>query len=209
MLFRPLLLIAALASGPLAAPAHASAGSNDFRPLARDASFFRNVLRHAATAEGRAAVAPAAKRSVRTGAAARAAADKVDDDGSPTATYAGGAAVLGIVAYFLASSNGDHDLLAPNRDDEGDVTLPTDDPFVPPQPEHPAQPNQPGTPGDQGTGNPDGPGDQGGPGSGDGEQELVPDPTTVTPEPISMSLVASGLAGMGIANLRRRRRRTS
>lgn len=41
------------------------------------------------------------------------------------------------------------------------------------------------------------------------ENPLIPDtsiPTTVTPEPVSMTLLATGLAGMGGAQLARRRR---
>ena len=205
MLFRPLMMIGALALGPLSAPVHGSIASNEFRPLARDAAFFRSVLRHAASMEGRVAVTPPG--SSYAGATERTPADapKAEDDGSQTATYAGGAAVLGIVAYFLASSGPNHDLLAPNRDDKDGVTLPDDDPFVPPQPNQPAQPNQPGTPGDEGgTGN-QGTGGDGGAGGND--EEVVPDPTTVTPEPVSMALLASGLAGLGAADARRRRRR--
>ena len=210
MLFRPLMLIGTLVLGPLVSAGDVSATSNDFGPLARDASFFRSVLRHSAGAVRPAAVASLDARRAATPATPSDATKVEDDDGSRTAAYTGGAAVVGVVIYFLASSNGDRELLAPNRDDEGDVKLPQDDdPFVPPQPNQPVlpnQPNNPGTPGDQG--GPGGPGDQGGPGSGD-EPEIVPDPTTVTPEPISMTLLASGLAGMGVADLRRRRRRNA
>ncbi len=206
MLFRSILICAALVVCAAPSPASAAAAPGEIRVLSRDASFFRTVLRHTAGVEARfVAEATPATAAERAATKARRGDDPtVDRKGSQTATYAGGVALLGLAAYFIASSGGDDQLLAPNRDDKGGVDLPNDDPFVPPQPNLPGNPGQPGDPGQPGQ-----PGGDGGDGSGDDEQQVIPDPTTVTPEPVSMTLMATGLAGMGVANLRRRRRRSS
>ena len=186
-MLRPILLCSTVLLCLHAVPAHAD-GSR--RVLSRDATFFRSVVRTDAATEFRRALMAASAERGKPGAG-RSDESKAERDDRRIAGYVGGAAVVGLAAYFIASSGDGHDIIGPNRDDEGGVTLPAENPFAPPDDEIP-----PGG----------GPG-QGGP-AGDDELEpqIVPDPTTVTPEPVSMTLVATGLTGMSLATYRRRRR---
>ena len=110
-------------------------------------------------------------------------------DAPKLAAIAGGASLAGLAAYFIASNGGNSGL--PNT-----PGLPHSDPgvIIPPQEQSPALPNQPGTTG--GTG---------GTGGTTGTNDTFSGPVTTTPEPVSMTLLATGLAGLGAARFKRRR----
>ncbi len=114
-----------------------------------------------------------------------------DDDekkgGVPVYAIAGGAAV-GLGIFIAAMSGCSSDDLANNPA---------------PNPESPFTPDLPGS---NGTG---GAGGSITPSTGSDGSVSPSDPVTVTPEPVSMALLASGLAGLGGFQLRRQRKRVT
>ena len=115
------------------------------------------------------------------------AAESDSTDAPKLAAIAGGASLAGLAAYFIASNGGSNGF--PTM-----PTLPHGDPggvILPPQEQSPALPNQPFEPG--------------GPGGPGANSDTFGGPVTTTPEPVSMTLLATGLAGIGAARLKRRR----
>jgi len=130
--------------------------------------------------------------SIRAELLARQAAAKADSSESPKAALiAGGGLVVGLGALFVSSTTGSSGSPFPG----GPNPTPNGNPILlPPQDNLPAP-----TPGATPSGGPLG-------GSAP-DDETFDAPVTVTPEPVSMALLASGLAGLGGAQLRRRSRR--
>ena len=134
--------------------------------------------------------------SVRAELLAQQAAAKADSSESPKAALIAGGAVVGLAALFVSSSTGSNGSPFPG----GPNPTPTSGSpiLLPPQDNLPAP-----TPGASPGGTPGG----STPDGGTPEDDAFEAPVTVTPEPVSMGLLASGLAGLGGAQLRRRFRR--
>ena len=113
-------------------------------------------------------------------------------DATATLLLAGGAAV-GLAALFVINATEPQPGVAGSPfSPPGGVTVPEQEPYEPPKPFPMGNPGQ--------LPPPNGPITTGFPGDETGIG------TTVTPEPITMALLASGLAGMGGAGVLRRRR---
>jgi len=180
----------AVGAGNAAADARPTGGWNEpsigrLGPLGTSNSLFRSAL------------SGSAPTTVGKGTPASRSSDDADDDKggiSTTALVVGGGAAVGIGVFILAvSGGGSSDLVSDNPNTPGTVDNPG------------AGGNTGGTGGTGGDGLIPSTGGSGSTGGNTGG--VGTDPSTVTPEPASMALLASGLAGMGGFQLRRHRRR--
>jgi hypothetical protein len=180
----------AVGAGNAAADARPTGGWNEpsigrLGPLGTSNSLFHSALRGSAPT------------TVGTGTPASRSSDDTDDNKggiSTTALVVGSGAAVGIGVFILAvSGGGSSDLVSDNPNTPGPVDNPG------------AGGNTGGTGGTGGDGLVPSTGGSGSTGGNTGG--VGTDPSTVTPEPASMALLASGLAGMGGFQLRRHRRR--
>jgi len=119
-------------------------------------------------------------------------AESSDSSETPKLTYMGGAALTGLAAYFIASSGGGDPAPGfPNAptNPPGGILIPPPDQNSPPLPSGPTGPTGPAGP------------------TLPGDGPTLGGPVTTTPEPVSMTLLATGLAGLSGVQLRKRARR--